>query len=73
MHSSVLHHEYLWVYISAKNGSVFKTIPEIDRKKSTKMELLNIMFSLRYKSKPKKNFFLGHPVAVSYYIQYTAL
>ena len=51
MHSSVLHHEYLGVYISANNGSVVKTIPEIDRKKSTKMELLNSMFSLRYKSK----------------------
>ena len=26
------------------------------------MELVNFMFSLRYKSKPKSNFFLGHPV-----------
>ena len=31
MHSSVLHHEYLLAYSAAKNGSVFKTIPEIDR------------------------------------------
>ena len=32
MHTFVLHHEYLWVYKSAKIGSVFKMIPEIDRK-----------------------------------------
>ena len=68
MHSSELHHEYLWVYISAKNGSVFKTIPEIHRKKSTKMELLKFMFTLRYESKPKRNFFLGHPVVSLVYL-----
>ena len=38
LHSSVLHHEYLWVYISAKNGSVVKTIPEMYRKKYRKAE-----------------------------------
>ena len=32
MHTSVLHHEFFWVYISPKNGSVVKMILEIDRK-----------------------------------------
>ena len=62
MHSSELHHEYLSVYISIKNGSVFKAIPEIHRKKSTKMELPKFMFTLTYESKAKRNFFLGQPV-----------
>ena len=57
MHTSVLHHEYLCVYITAKNGSVFKMIPEIVRKKSIRMELLNLIFSLKYKSNSKRNFF----------------
>ena len=57
-----LQRENLWFYISAKNGSVFKTIPEIHRKEIIRMELLNWRFTLRYKSKPKRNFFLGHPV-----------
>ena len=70
---TVFHHKYLRVYISTKNGSVFKKIPEIDRKKSTKMELLNFMFSLRYKSKPKRNFFLGHPVYQQSDIKYQIL
>ena len=55
MNTAVLHHEYLWAYKSAKKGSVFKTITEIDRIKSIRLELLNFMFSLRYKSKPKRN------------------
>ena len=60
--TSKLQHEYLWFYISAKKGSVFKTIPEIHRKEIIRMELLNLVFSLIYKSEPKRNFFLGHPV-----------
>ena len=60
--TSKLQRENLWFYISAKNGSVFKTIPEIHRKEIIRMELLNWRFTLRYKSKPKRNFFLGHPV-----------
>ena len=56
-----LQRENLWFYISAKNGSVFKTIPEIHRKEIIRMELLNWRFTLRYKSKHKRNFFLGHP------------
>ena len=60
--TSKLQHEYLWFYISAKNGSVFKTIPEIHRKEIIRMKLLNWRFTLRYKSKPKRNLFLGHPV-----------
>ena len=62
MLTSKLQREYLWFYISAKKGSVFKTIPEIHRKEIIRMELLNLRFSLIYKSKPKMNFFLGHPV-----------
>ena len=62
MDASVLHHEYICVYISAKKGSVFNMIPELDRKISIRVELRNYMFSLRYRSNPKKNFFLGHPV-----------
>ena len=54
--------EYLWFYMSTKNGSVFKTIPEIHRKEIIRMELLNWRVSLSYKSKSKRNFFLGHPV-----------
>ena len=61
--TSKLQHEYLWFYISAKNGSVFKTIPEIHRKEIIRMKLLNWRFTLRYKSKPKRNLFLGHPVS----------
>ena len=34
------------------------------RKKSTKEEQQNFMFSLRYYTKPKRNFFLDHPVYV---------
>ena len=60
-HTSVLNHENLCVYISAKNGSVFKTIPEIDKKEYIRMELVNLIFSLKYKSKPKRKYFLGHP------------
>ena len=63
MHTSELDQKYLLVYKSAKNGSVFKMIPEINRKKSIGLEQLNFMFSLRYKSNAKRNIFLGHPVA----------
>ena len=38
--TSKLQHEYLWFYISAKNGSVFKTIPKIHRTQIIRMELL---------------------------------
>ena len=61
MHISILHHEYLWVYISTNNGSVVQTIPEMCRKKSIRIELLILKCSCRYKSKPKRNSFLGHP------------
>ena len=76
--TSKLQREYLWFYISAKNGSVFKTIPEIHRKEIIRMELLNWRFTLRYKSKPKRNFFLGHPVLstntpITYYYLRTLL
>ena len=30
------------------------------------MELLKFMFTLRNESKPKRNFFLGHPVVLNY-------
>ena len=42
-----------WFYVSGKNGSVFKTIPEINRKKFIRIEQQNLMFSLRYYTKPK--------------------
>ena len=38
---SKLQHEYLWLYISTKSGSIFKTITEIHRKEIIRMELLN--------------------------------
>ena len=60
--TSKLQREYLWFYISANNGSVLKTIPEMHKKENISMELLNWRFTLRYKSKPKRNFFLEHPV-----------
>ena len=50
-----------WLHISGKNGSVLKTIPDINRKKSIRIEQQNLMFSLRYFTKPK-NYFLGQPV-----------
>ena len=58
MHTSVLHHEYVWVYISFRNCSVFTII----QKNPIRMELMNLMFSLRYISKPNKTFFQGHHV-----------
>ena len=51
--------------MSGKNGSVLKMISDLHRKKSTRVEQQILMFSLRYyKKKPKRNFFLGHPVGV---------
>ena len=51
-----------WFFISCKKVSVLNTISDLNRTKSTKIEIQNFMFSLRYYTKPKRNFFLGHPV-----------
>ena len=55
---------FFFLHLKIKYVSVFKMITEINRKKSMMMEVLSLMFSLQFKSKPKRNFFLGHPVVI---------
>ena len=51
-----------WFYIFGKNDSVLTTISDLHKKNSTRDKQQNLMLSLRYHTKPKRNFFLGHPV-----------
>ena len=51
-------------YFGSIYVSVLKSIPDINRKKSTRLEEWNLMFSLLYYTKPKTDFFFWIPCII---------